>query len=127
MPEFRARRAFLGRIAGLGAITAIAGCSELERDRAGLHIYNHQASQHRVAVEITDTETASTVYENTFDVAADEHVATADVVGDGDYDVQAVVDGEQSLSKSITVVCTTTVIIVIREPENSRISGPDCG
>ena len=127
MPESRSRREFLSCIAGIGAVTAIAGCSELESDQAGLHIYNHQASQHRVSVEITDTETASAVYEDTFEVAGDENLAISDVVGEGEYDVQAVVDGERELSKTITVVCTTTLIIAVREPGNSRISGPDCG
>jgi len=127
MPESRLRREFLSRIAGIGAVTAIAGCSELESDQAGLHIYNHQASQHRVSVEITDTETASAAYEDTFDMAGNEDLAISDVVGEGEYDVQTVIDGEQELSKTITVVCTTTLIIAIREPGNSRISGPDCG
>jgi hypothetical protein len=99
----------------------------LESDRAGLHIYNHQTTQHRVSVEITDTETASAVYEDTFVVAGDDNLATSDVVGEGEYDVQAVIGGEQELSKTIDVVCTTTLIIAIREPGNSRISGPDCG
>ncbi|MDS0283846.1 hypothetical protein [Haloarcula onubensis] len=80
-----------------------------------------------MSVEITDTETASAVYEDTFDVAGDEDLAISDVVGEGEYDVQAVIDGEQELSKTITVVCTTALIITIREPGNSRISGPDCG
>ena len=127
MPEFGSRREFLSRIAGIGAVTAIVGCLELESDQAGLHIYNHQASQHRVSIEITDTETASAVFEDTFDVAGDGDLATSDVVGEGEYDVHAVIDGEQELSKTITVVCTTTLIIAIRDPENSRISGPDCG
>ncbi|MFC6756412.1 MULTISPECIES: hypothetical protein [Haloarcula] len=80
-----------------------------------------------MSIEITDTETAAAVYKETFDVAGDEDLATSDVVGEGEYDFQAVIGGEQELSKTVTVVCTTTLIIEIRDPGNSRISGPDCG
>jgi hypothetical protein len=70
-----------------------------------------------VVLEITDTETGSVVYENTFDLARDEELATPDVVGKGEYDVQVVIDGEQELSK---------IIITIREPGESRITKPKC-